>query len=30
LEKIFPIGWYNPMQHLLVYLPYEAKLGGPQ
>jgi hypothetical protein len=26
LEKIFPIGWFNPMQHLLVHLPYEAKL----
>jgi hypothetical protein len=30
LEKIFPPGWFNPMQHLLVHLPYEAKLGGPQ
>jgi hypothetical protein len=30
LEKIFPIGWFNPMQHLLVHLPYEAKIGGPQ
>jgi hypothetical protein len=30
LEKIFPTGWFNPMQHLLVHLPYEAKLGGPQ
>jgi hypothetical protein len=30
LEKIFPQGWFNPMQHLLVHLPYEAKLGGPQ
>jgi hypothetical protein len=28
LEKIFPPGWFNPMQHLLVHLPYEAKLGG--
>jgi hypothetical protein len=27
LEKIFPLGWFNPMQHLLVYLPYEAKVG---
>jgi hypothetical protein len=30
LEKIFPLGWFNPMQHLLVHLPYEAKLGDPQ
>jgi hypothetical protein len=30
LEKIFPPGWFNLMQYLLVHLPYEAKLGGPQ
>jgi hypothetical protein len=30
LEKIFPSRWFNPMQHLLVQLLYEAKLGGPQ
>jgi hypothetical protein len=30
LEKIFPPGWLNPIQHLLVHLPYEANLGGPQ
>jgi hypothetical protein len=30
LEKIFNPGWFNPMQHLLVQLPYEAKLGGLQ
>jgi hypothetical protein len=30
LEKIFPPGRFNPMQHILVHLPYEAKLGGPQ
>jgi hypothetical protein len=30
LEKIFSLGWFNPMQHLLVHLPYEAKIGGPQ
>lgn len=29
LEKIFPLGFFNPMQHLLVHLPYEAKVGGP-
>jgi hypothetical protein len=28
LEKIFPSGWFNPMQHLLVHLLYEAKIGG--
>jgi hypothetical protein len=30
LENIFPRGWFNPMQHLLIHLPYEDKLGGPQ
>jgi hypothetical protein len=30
LEKILPPGWFNPMQHLLVHLPYEAKIGSPQ
>jgi hypothetical protein len=30
LEKIFPPGWFNPIQHLLVHLPYEAKIGGLQ
>jgi hypothetical protein len=30
LEKIFPSGWFDPMQHLLIHLLYEAKLGGPQ
>jgi hypothetical protein len=29
LEKIFPPGCFNPMQHLLVHIPYEAKVGGP-
>jgi hypothetical protein len=28
LEKILPPGFFNPMQHLLVHLPYEAKVGG--
>jgi hypothetical protein len=28
LEKISPPGWFNPMQHLCVHLPYEAKIGG--
>jgi hypothetical protein len=30
LEKIFPPGWFNSMQYLLVHLSYEAKIGGPQ
>ena len=29
MEKIFPPGFFNPMQHLLVHLAYEAKVGGP-
>jgi hypothetical protein len=24
LEKIFPPGFFNPMQHLILHLPYEA------
>jgi hypothetical protein len=28
LEKIIHPGWFNPMQHLLVHIPYEAKVGG--
>jgi hypothetical protein len=28
VEKIFPPGWFNPMQYLLIHLPYEAKVGG--
>jgi hypothetical protein len=29
MEKIFPPGWFNAMQHLLVHLPWDAKVGGP-
>ena len=29
LEKIFPLGFFLPMQHLIVHLPTEARLGGP-
>jgi hypothetical protein len=29
LEKIFPPGWFNPMQYLLIHLLYEAKVGDP-
>ena len=27
LEKIFPLGFFNPMQHLILHLPAEARLG---
>jgi len=29
LEKIFPPGFFNPMQHLIIHLCNEALLGGP-
>jgi hypothetical protein len=29
MEKIFPSGWFNAMQHLLVHLPWKTKVGGP-
>jgi hypothetical protein len=29
MEKIFPLGWFNAMQHWLMHLSWEAKLGGP-
>jgi hypothetical protein len=29
MEKLFPSGWFNAMQHLLVHLPLEARVGGP-
>ena len=28
LEKIFPSGFFNPMQHLILHLPTEARWGG--
>jgi hypothetical protein len=28
LEKIFPPGFFLSMQHLIVHLPYEARMGG--
>jgi hypothetical protein len=28
-EKIFPPGFFNSMEHLLIHIPYEAKIGGP-
>ncbi|KAL0372098.1 UNVERIFIED_CONTAM: hypothetical protein Scaly_0891400 [Sesamum calycinum] len=29
LEKIFPPAFFDSMEHLLVHLPYEARVGGP-
>jgi hypothetical protein len=29
MEKKFPPSFFNPMQHLLIHLPFEAKVGGP-
>jgi hypothetical protein len=29
IEKVFPPGFMNVMQHLLVHLPYEGEVGGP-
>jgi hypothetical protein len=29
METIFPLGWFNVMQHLLMHLPWEARVGGP-
>ena len=29
MEKIFPPGFFNVMQHLLVHLPWEALVGRP-
>jgi hypothetical protein len=28
LEKIFPPGLFLPMQHMIVHLPYEVRMGG--
>jgi hypothetical protein len=28
LEKIFPPGFFNLMQHLILHHPYEARMGG--
>jgi hypothetical protein len=29
MEKIFPPEVFNPMQYLLIHLPYKAKVGDP-
>ena len=28
LECIFPLGFFDSMEHLLIHLPYEAKIAG--
>jgi hypothetical protein len=28
MEKKISHRFFNPMQHLLIHLPYEAKVGG--
>ena len=29
LEKIFPPGFFLSIQHLILHLPSEARMGGP-
>ena len=29
LEKIFPPGFFDSMEHLVIHLAYEARIGGP-
>jgi hypothetical protein len=29
LEMIFPLSFFNSMEHLPIYLLFEAKVGGP-
>ncbi|KAL0402748.1 UNVERIFIED_CONTAM: hypothetical protein Slati_4304700 [Sesamum latifolium] len=29
LEKVFPPIFFNSMEHLILHLPYEARVGGP-
>ena len=29
LEKIFPPGFFNPMEHMILHLSYEARMCGP-
>ena len=29
LERIFPPGFFDSMEHLPIHLPYEAKIAGP-
>ena len=30
LEKIFPPGFFNLMQHMILHLPYEVRMGVPR
>ncbi|XP_011004861.1 PREDICTED: uncharacterized protein LOC105111246, partial [Populus euphratica] len=30
LERIFPPSFFDSMEHLMIHLPYEAKVGGPK
>ena len=29
IEMIFPPGFFVPMQHLILHLPYKSRMGGP-
>lgn len=29
LEKLFPPGFFNYMEHLIIHLPYQSRVGGP-
>jgi hypothetical protein len=29
MEKVLHLRWLNVMQHFLVHLPWEARVGGP-
>jgi hypothetical protein len=29
LEKIFPPGFFNSIEHLILHLPYQVRVGGP-
>jgi hypothetical protein len=29
VQKIFALGFFKPMQHLLIDIPYEAKVDAP-
>jgi hypothetical protein len=29
IEIVFSLGWFNAIQHLLMHLPWEARVGGP-
>lgn len=29
LEKIFPPSFFDSMEHLIIHLPYEVRIGGP-